>query len=64
MNDPVSVKMLISEDSLVQSKELDRRTGGFEILQGLISEKISQRFALNDFSLVRFLNSFGSRFMG
>jgi len=29
MNDLVSVKMLISEDSCVQSKELDRRTGGF-----------------------------------
>ena len=64
MNDPVSVRMLISEDSRVQSKEPDRQEGRFEMLWGLILEKISQRFALNDFSLVRFLNSFGSRFMG
>ena len=34
------------------------------MLRGLILEKISQRFALNDVSLVRSLNSFGSRFMG
>ena len=34
------------------------------LLRGLILEKISQRLALNDFSFVRFLNSFGSRFMG
>ena len=64
MNDPVSVRMLISEDSCVQSKELDRREGRFEMLRGLISEKIGQRLALNDVSFVRFLNSFGSRFMG
>ena len=28
MNDLVSVRMLISEDARVQSKEPDRRTGG------------------------------------
>ena len=64
MNDPVSVRMLYRRMPKLSPENPIAGQEGSEMLRDLISEKISQRFALNDVSFVRFLNSFGSRFMG